>query len=108
MKLAGLHHLSSFEWNPESNLTHNINFGTKNRETNIREINLADLPAPGSVDIVVGSPPYIQFSYANRGGKGNIEDGLVDIHKFLSIIQYLKPKHWAMENVPRVKDTIIL
>ena len=58
MKLAGLHHLSSFEWNPESNLTHNINFGTKNRETNIREINLADLPAPESVDIVVGSPPY--------------------------------------------------
>lgn len=106
MKLAGLNHLSSYEWNAESNLTHNINFDTKNHEVNIRELCPEDLPPPESVDIVVGSPPCTQFSYSNRGGSGDIEDGLVDIHKFLSIVQYLKPKFWAMENVPRVKNII--
>ncbi|CAN8139038.1 hypothetical protein THIOSC15_1290019 [uncultured Thiomicrorhabdus sp.] len=106
MKLAGVDHVASFEWNPDSNKTHNANFGTDTPEIDIRKLKLSDLPAPGSIDIVVGSPPCTQFSYANRGGNGNIEDGLVDLHKFLSIVQYLKPKYWAMENVPRVKKII--
>src|SRR5262249_35069574 len=49
-----------------------------------------------------GSPPCTQFSYANRGGGGDIKDGLYDIIKFLKIVKYLKPKFWVMENVPRV------
>jgi DNA (cytosine-5)-methyltransferase 1 len=106
MKLAGIKHHSSFEWSPDSNKTHNLNFGTHNDEVDIRKLKLSSLPKPGSIDIVVGSPPCTQFSFANRGGNGNIEDGLVDLHKFFSVIQYLKPKYWAMENVPRVRNIV--
>jgi DNA (cytosine-5)-methyltransferase 1 len=106
MKLAGVHHHSSYEWNPESNRTHNLNFGTHNAEVDIRKLEFSSLPKPGSIDIVVGSPPCTQFSFANRGGKGNLDDGLIDLHKFLKIVQHLQPKYWAMENVPRVSKIV--
>lgn len=106
MKLAGVKHHSSYEWNSESNRTHNLNFGTHNAEVDIRTLGVSSLPKPGSISIIVGSPPCTQFSFSNRGGKGDIEDGLVDLHKFLSTVQYLKPKYWAMENVPRVSKII--
>lgn len=51
-------------------------------------------------------PPCTQFSYANRGGSGDIIDGLKDIAKFLEVVAYLKPRFWAMENVPRVAKVI--
>lgn len=106
MHLAGIESAGSYEWNFDSNLTHNLNFGSNTAEINIRELELSDLPKPGSIDIVVGSPPCTQFSFANRGGGGNIEEGLIDLHKFLSIVTHLKPKFWAMENVPRVSGII--
>lgn len=106
MKLAGIQNIESYEWNKDSIITHNENFNTEHVAVDIRNIDLSDLPQPSSIDIVVGSPPCTQFSFANRGGQGNIEDGLKDIHKFLSIVEYLKPKYWAMENVPRVKGII--
>ena len=102
LKLANVDIVASYEWWGEANLTHNLNFNTNNKEVNIRELSLDDLPKPHSIDFVVGSPPCTQFSYSNRGGSGNISDGLKDIKKFLEIIDYLKPKYWAMENVPRV------
>lgn len=106
MKLAGVTHHSSFEWSPSSNATHNINFGTSNKESDIRKLDLKSLPKPNSIDFIVGSPPCTQFSYSNRGGNGDINDGLIDLHKFLTIVEYLKPKCWAMENVPRVKGIL--
>lgn len=106
MKLNNIEHIKSFEWNKESNRTHNYNFGTSTEEIDIRKLNFDDLPAVGSVDFVVGSPPCTQFSYANKGGGGNIEDGLIDMYQFLKVVQYLKPKYWAMENVPRVKNIL--
>jgi DNA (cytosine-5)-methyltransferase 1 len=48
----------------------------------------------------------VEFSYSNRGGSGDIFDGLKDIEKFLSVVERLKPKCWAMENVPRVADIL--
>jgi DNA (cytosine-5)-methyltransferase 1 len=102
-KLAGIPVLSSYEWWKDANRTHNKNFGSDHTERNIRELDLKkDLPEPGTVDFVVGSPPCTQFSLSNRGGKGDIKDGLIDIRKFLEVVEYLKPKYWAMENVPRV------
>jgi len=35
-----------------------------------------------------------------------LADGLKDVIKFLSIVEYLKPKVWAMENVPRIAKII--
>src|SRR5690606_16800778 len=61
---------------------------------------------PKEIDMVVGSPPCTQFSFSNRGGSGNIADGLEDIKMFLTIVDHLKPRVWAMENVPRVAKII--
>jgi DNA (cytosine-5)-methyltransferase 1 len=101
-KMAGVPVLSSYEWWKDANQTHNKNFGSEHAERNIRTLTTADLPDPDLIDFVVGSPPCTQFSLANRGGKGDIADGLVDINKFLEIVEYLQPRYWAMENVPRV------
>ncbi|MEQ9229106.1 MAG: DNA cytosine methyltransferase [Cyclobacteriaceae bacterium] len=107
MKLSGIENIASFEWWNEANETHNINFGTNHKEVNIRELIPSEhLNYDKKIDFVVGSPPCTQFSFANKGGNGDIEDGLVDIHKFLDVINYLKPKYWAMENVPRVANIL--
>ena len=39
-------------------------------------------------------------------GAGDISDGIKDIAKFLEIVEFLKPRFWAMENVPRVKKVL--
>jgi DNA (cytosine-5)-methyltransferase 1 len=106
MKLNGIEHIKSFEWNKDSNKTHNVNFGTNTEEIDIRKLDFKSLPEVGSIDFVVGSPPCTQFSYANKGGGGNIQDGLIDMYQFLCVVEYLKPKYWAMENVPRVKKIL--
>lgn len=102
MKLSKITNLASYEWWSEANQTHNFNFGTNHKEVNIREIEAKILNFDHKIDFVVGSPPCTQFSYANKGGNGDISDGLVDIYKFLEIVEHVKPKYWAMENVPRV------
>ncbi len=106
MKLNDIEHIKSFEWNKDSNQTHNINFGTDTEEIDIRKLDYKTLPEVGSIDFVVGSPPCTQFSYANKGGGGDIQDGLVDMYQFLCVVEYLKPRYWAMENVPRVKTIL--
>lgn len=103
-KLAGLDIVQSYEWWNRANRTHNMNFSTDLTDIDIRQLKLEDLP--NNIDIVIGSPPCTQFSYANRGGNGDIEDGLKDIQKYLEVIEYLAPKYWVMENVPRVASII--
>ena len=83
MKLSGVQHIQSYEWLKVSNLTHNHNFNTNTTEIDIREMSFSEVPKTGTIDFVVGSPPCTQFSYSNKGGKGNIEDGLIDIYRFL-------------------------
>lgn len=102
LKMAGVLVVRSYEWWEEANETHNKNFKTHNSNIDIRKLELEDLPEPGSIDFVVGSPPCTQFSYSNRGGSGDILDGLQDVHKFLEVVRYLEPRYWVMENVPRV------
>lgn len=103
MKLSGIKNVASYEWWNEANQTHNINFNTSHKEKNIRELDVNEhLHFDSKIDFVVGSPPCTQFSFANKGGNGNIADGLIDVYKFLEVVEHLKPKYWAMENVPRV------
>jgi DNA (cytosine-5)-methyltransferase 1 len=100
LRLAGIEVVSSYErWGPanETNFKNNLH---QAQTVDIRRLSLKDLPK--DIDIVVGSPPCTQFSYSNRGGGGDIPDGLEDIIRFLTIVAHLKPKLWAMENVPRV------
>ena len=104
LKMAGIEVVKSYEWWDKANDTNNLNNHHSTTEQDIRLLKLDSLPA--GIDVVVGSPPCTQFSFSNRGGSGDINDGLVDIEKFLEIVLYLKPKHWAMENVPRVASII--
>jgi DNA (cytosine-5)-methyltransferase 1 len=100
LEMAGVQTLGSYEWWTRANETHRANATSLIHEVDIRKLPTFDLP--GRVSFVVGSPPCTQFSFANRGGNGDIADGLVDIRKFLEIVRALNPPGWAMENVPRV------
>lgn len=104
LRLAGIKVVASYEHWGIANETNFKNNRHQAQTVDIRRLELADLPS--EIDIVVGSPPCTQFSYSNRGGGGDLEDGLKDVIKFLSIVKYLKPKVWAMENVPRVAKII--
>jgi DNA (cytosine-5)-methyltransferase 1 len=115
LKLAGIEVVASYEiWSPAVR-SHEANLAGKVYQRDIRSMSardvqkdLADLKQGKYLkpDIIVGSPPCTQFSYSNRGGSGDLEDGLVDILKFLEIVRDLKPRYWAMENVPRVAKII--
>lgn len=96
---AGVEVVSSYEWWAEANLTNSRNNRHATVEADIRSLDPASVP---KVDMVVGSPPCTQFSLANRGGKGNIVEGLKDVEKFLEVVDHVRPRFWALENVPRL------
>lgn len=101
LELAGIETVKAYEWWNEANDTHLLNFPEVPFEPgDIRKLPLSAFPA--DVDLIVGSPPCTQFSFANRGGNGDLADGLRDIEKFLEVVAAIQPKHWVMENVPRV------
>src|SRR5439155_10784320 len=79
--MAGLDVVASYEWWEPANRTRAANFGTSDSAFDIRQLAPETIPSP--IDVIVGSPPCTQFSFANRGGSGDIEDGLRDITKFL-------------------------
>ena len=100
LRMAGIQVVASYDHWTAGNDTNTKNNRHPTRTIDIRSLALTDLP--NDIDIVVGSPPCTQFSYSNRGGSGDIDDGQVDIIKFLTIVDHIKPRAWAMENVPRV------
>jgi DNA (cytosine-5)-methyltransferase 1 len=104
LKLAGVEVVASYEWWQPAIDTHNGNQGGALKPVDIRKLPLEDLP--GDIDLVVGSPPCTEFSYSNRGGSGNLTEGLKDLIKFLEIVEHLKPRYWALENVPRVAQVL--
>ncbi len=58
----------------------------------------------GPADVLIGSPPCTEFSFANRGGSGDVEEGMRLVYRFLRCVYELRPRWWVMENVPRVLD----
>ncbi|HZG45486.1 MAG TPA: DNA cytosine methyltransferase [Allosphingosinicella sp.] len=104
LRLAGIEVVASYErWGP-ANETNFKNNSHQPQTVDIRRLSLTDLPT--NIDVVVGSPPCTQFSFSNRGGSGDIADGLEDIRQFLTIVDHLRPSVWAMENVPRAAKII--
>jgi DNA (cytosine-5)-methyltransferase 1 len=100
LRLAGINVVGSYEWWSAAVHTNNANNGGSFEPVDVRTMDLNALPS--DIDLVVGSPPCTQFSYANRGGNGDLDEGLKDIVRFLEIVRFLQPRFWAMENVPRV------
>lgn len=104
LRLAGIEVVASYErWHAAID-THNGNHGGSIEPVDIRKLDVGDLPK--DIDLVVGSPPCTEFSYSNRGGSGNLSEGLKDLVKFLEIVDHLQPRYWALENVPRVADVL--
>ncbi len=58
----------------------------------------------GEVDVLIGSPPCAEFSYANRGGGGDISLGMRLVYRFFRFVYELQPSWWILENVPRLLD----
>jgi DNA (cytosine-5)-methyltransferase 1 len=103
LRLAGIEVTDSYEWWGPALITHHKNLASSVHPDDIRRLEPNKVP---QVDIVIGSPPCTQFSFSNRGGNGDIEDGLTDIEKFLEVVAAVNPKWWAFENVPRVKEIV--
>lgn len=103
LSLAGLTPAFSAEIWKTANRTRDWNLGGTSERIDIRALDPDQVP---ECDFLVGSPPCTQFSYANRGGNGDLADGLEDVRAFLRIVRAKNPKNWAMENVPRLKDIL--
>ena len=104
LKLAGISVVGAFEIWPEAVATYNANLRTRHLPTDLGTLSFARLPK--GVDLVVGSPPCTEFSFSNRGGGGNVTEGLKEIVRFLEIVEYLKPACWILENVPRIVSMV--
>ncbi|MEQ9693104.1 DNA (cytosine-5-)-methyltransferase [Shimia sp. SDUM112013] len=104
LRMAGIDVVKSYEWWQPAAKTNAMNNGGSDDTFDVRQLNLEELPK--EIDIVVGSPPCTQFSFSNRGGSGDIEDGLVDIERFLAVVEHVQPKFWVFENVPRVATVL--
>jgi len=90
-------------WKPAV-VTHRKNHpGTEVLETDILKLSPKDL---GKVDVLIGSPPCTQFSFANKGGKGDRAEGMKLVLRYLEFVTALKPRYWLMENVPRLLETL--
>jgi DNA (cytosine-5)-methyltransferase 1 len=100
LRLAGIKVLASYERSRSANETNRRNNDHMVIEADLRSLDFASLPE--GVTTIVGSPPCTQFSYSNRGGSGDLADGLEDVKRFLEIVDHLRPAVWAMENVPRL------
>ena len=104
LKLSGMRVLEGIDISSTAIETYSENLGGTVRRADIRSLDLDSLPSV--VDVIVGSPPCTQFSYANRGGSGNLSDGIQDLRAFLAVVRHIKPEYWIMENVPRVEKII--
>jgi len=104
LRLAGVEVVASYEWWRPAIDTHNGNHCGQIKPIDIRQLVLDSLPP--DIDFVVGSPPCTEFSYSNRGGSGNLAEGMKDLVRFFEVVDHLKPRFWAMENVPRVAEVL--
>lgn len=60
----------------------------------------------GKIDVLIGSPPCTEFSYAKNGGKGDIAKGMLLVRAHLLLAAALRPTFWMMENVPRLETVL--
>lgn len=102
--MAGIDVVASYELSPPANRTNRLNNRHRTHLGDIRDLNFDNLPK--QIDIIVGSPPCTEFSFSNRGGNGDIDDGLEDIIQFLEVVDHIQPRFWVVENVPRVSHII--
>jgi len=75
-------------------------------EVVVEDIRDLDLGSLEPVDVIVGSPPCPNFSSAKQAQERDIDAGLELVNAFFHVVNYMKPKFWAMENVKTFKRFI--
>lgn len=104
-------------WGPAI-ATHNLNHDLDDQVSDVLDfegkntddvINIQKLP---NSDLIIGSPPCVLFSMANKAGKADKTLGIRLIEAYLRVIAVKKHqknsilKAWLMENVPNSKNYI--
>lgn len=99
-------------WQPAIN-THNLNFGLNDEKKNILDFEIdEEIEVLEDTDIIIGSPPCVSFSMANKAGKADKSLGIRLIESFLRVVAVKKHKKdsilkaWYMENVPNSKNFV--
>lgn len=99
-------------WQPAL-ITHNANHDLNDEIKNILDYeDIEEINKLPNSDIIIGSPPCVQFSLSNRAGKSNKDLGLRLIEAFLRVVavkkhqQGSKLKAWLMENVPNSRNYV--
>lgn len=100
-------------WRPAIQ-THNLNHDLKDMTRNVLEFeNSVDLiNSLPNTDIIIGSPPCVNFSMSNRAGKADKSLGVRLIEAYLRVIAIKKHqpgsilKSWLMENVPNSRNFV--
>lgn len=100
LELAGIEVVKAYEIWPRAIDIYRRNLGTAITNQDVSLLTAKALP--DGIDLVVGSPPCTQFSYANRGGSGNLSVGIAGVAAFLEVVKIVQPKYWVLENVPRL------
>lgn len=89
-------------WKPAIT-TYEKNLGVSVTNEDINDFDFDKLPR---VDVLIGSPPCQPFSLANKGGGGDVANGLRLVARFLEAVKELGPKYWIMENVSNLKPAL--
>lgn len=103
LRQAGFDVTLAIDDDPAAVRTHELN----HPETDTIEADVMDIEPgllPDDVDVMVGSPPCTEFSWAKEGGNGDIDAGMRLVKRFLHLVREVEPDHWIMENVPRLDD----
>lgn len=93
--------------------THNLNFGLNDSTKNVLDFeNDNEIDKLENSDILLGSPPCVSFSMANKAGKADKGLGIRLIETYLRVVAVKKHqknsklKAWYMENVPNSRNFV--
>lgn len=100
-------------WRPAIE-THNLNHGLNDSVRDILEFekNIDVINALPNTEIIIGSPPCVNFSMANKAGKADKSLGIRLIEAYLRVVAVKKHqpnsilKAWLMENVPNSRNWV--
>ncbi|MBN8581231.1 MAG: DNA cytosine methyltransferase [Anaerolineae bacterium] len=100
-------------WRPAIE-THNLNHGLNDTVRDILEFekSIDVINALPNTEIIIGSPPCVNFSMANKAGKADKSLGVRLIEAYLRVVAVKKHqpnsilKAWLMENVPNSRNWV--
>src|SRR5205809_6072082 len=87
---AGFQILAAVDnWGPAVETHRKNHADTEVISQDVSEIGPEILP---NVDVLVGSPPCTEFSFAKKGGGGDIAEGMKLVLTFLRLVHELRPR----------------